>query len=52
MTRRGHVNWPLLLAMIVAVVAWMVALDAGDWGRDVALRVFVWPIEGVLRRVW
>lgn len=50
--RRGYVKWPLLLATIVAVVAWMVALDAGDWGHDVALRVFVWPIEGVLRRVW
>lgn len=47
---KGHINWPLLLAVVAVLLTGMAAFRCHDWGGRTALRLFIWPVEDVLRR--
>ena len=47
-----RISWPLVVAVAVIALFWMVSFPLADAGRDIANRVFLRPMENVMRRMW
>jgi hypothetical protein len=47
-----RISWPLLLAAVVVTLTVMVSFHLADAGQYTASRVFLEPIERMLRLAW
>ncbi len=52
MFRQISIPWPLVLPVAVVALFWTSSFPLADLGQDIANRIFLRPLENVMRQIW